>query len=260
MLAPLLAIVQLSYSFPADRPVLYDVNVHFEGYVQVFGGRDADVEAQMKVEAVGAAPDAEGNPRAVSEIKSLTMLMNGTPLPLEPKNITRYFPKTTISMTPQGKTLKTDAPDTKLPISLPALHPKRFPDITYLPLEFPVEGVELGKEFRFTKPFGDSNVEFSVTPETITEDAATLSIKMKQAYLQFEDKYGNAVEEKLGTAKVSTDVQGTGQATFDRKSGIVSKLNVVAIANSTATELASGKQSDRKLKTTLTVTALQEKL
>ncbi len=259
MLVALAAAVQLTYSFQLAPPTLYDVKVRFEGYVQVFGGRDADVEAQMLVEAVGTAPDVDGNLQAVSEIKAFSLLMNGTPLPVEPKNITRYFPKTTISMTPQGKILKTDAPDTKLPVSLPALHPKRFPDITYLPIEFPVEGVEVGKEFRFTKAFGDSNVDFFVVPTAITEQSATLTIRMSQSTTLFEDRYGNAADEQKAFAKISTEVKGTGTASFDRKRGIVSQLSVVANAESAATEVASGKQSERNLKTTLNVNARQEK-
>src|SRR5687767_982134 len=123
------ATIPLTYSFPPAEPRQYDVSVHFEGYVPLFGGQpDANVEVKMQVEAVGLKPDAEGNPQVTNEIKQLQLMMNGTELPLQPESITRFFPKSTISMTPFGKVLKNDAPDKKLPVRLPGLHVRRFPD------------------------------------------------------------------------------------------------------------------------------------
>jgi hypothetical protein len=258
MLIPLLTSLVLTYAFPPGRAVQYDMSVRFQGYVQVFGGKDADIELQMIVEATGQEPDGEGRLQASSEIKSVAMRVNGADMPIEPKNITRFFPRTTISYTPEGKVLKTDAPETKLPVKLPALDPKRFPDISYLPVEFPTGGIEQGKTFEFSKAFGDSQVVFKVTPVAIAEATVNLELRMTQEYSQFEDRFGNPVEAKPAI-KVVTRVTGEGVGAFDRRRGIMAKLQVVANAASVATDLGSGKTSERKLKTTLSVTALDDK-
>lgn len=254
MLPSLLVPILLAYSFPAETPIRYQVKVRFEGYIQLFGGKDTDVDVNMLVRAQGAAADSDGNPQVVSEIEEAKIAMNGAELPFDKSALLKFFPKTTISMSPFGRVLKTDAPDKPLPVKLPALHPQRFPDITYLPIEFPPVGVEVGKEFMFKKQFGDSDVTFRVTPKTISDERAEMDVHMEQTYVQFEDRFGNVVPEKDNPAtKVATQVSGDGTATFDRKIGVVSKLMMVANAQSKVVNLTSSAESERKLKTTLSV-------
>jgi hypothetical protein len=253
LLAALLALsTPVVYQIPSETPARYDVSVAFDGYVPLFGGQEAQIDVEMVVEAKAQGPDAEGRPQAMSEIKEIRLTMNGAELPVDASQITRFFPRATISMTPQGRILANSAPDVNLPIRLPGLHPKRFPDITYLPLEFPVEGIEVDKEFRVKKMFGDSPVDYHVTPKAIGEREILLDVKINQVIEAFEDRWGNPVEA-AGERKVNTVVAGEGTAAFDRTRGLVSRFRVSANAVSKVTEVSSGRESNRRLKTVLDV-------
>jgi hypothetical protein len=254
------ALTPISYSFAVGRTVDYAVSVKFDGFVPILGGKDGVFEVDMNVAAQGALPDSEGRLRTVSELKDFKVTVNGAVLPLELVSATEYFPKTTVSMSPFGAILATDAPDKKLPVRLPGLDIKRFPDITYLPIEFPAEGIESGKPFTFKKLFGDSMVTYEVTPTSITDDAVEMALKVDQHYEVLEDEHKNVVTDpKEADAKVDTDVAGDGTATFSRAQGIVTKLRISAVANSKVEDLATHQIGTRKLKTLLSIDAAGSK-
>lgn len=249
MLAPLV----LAYIFASATPVQYDVDVTFTGFLPVLGGKDGSAKAVMSVEVTGLSPDPEGNPRATSEIKALTMSLNGGTLPLGPKSIAMFFPKTTISFTPEGKIVKTSAPNVKLPVRLPGLDAKRFPDITYLPLEFPKEGIELGKVFTFKKAFGDSDVNYEVTPTKIEGNTVTFDLKVAQSYVSFEDASANPTTQDQAVAKVTTQVTGSGKAQFNVVPTALIELQMTADASSVVENLSDHSTKNRRLKTVLKV-------
>lgn len=253
MLSLLAFATLVSYRFAPDTHAIYDVNVDFDGYLPIIGGKEGKVGIVMAVKVDGQTPDEASNPRMASEIQSFRMALNNTLMPFSTKNITDFFPRTTISVSPQGKQLKTDAPDRKLPVRLPGLDVKRFPDITYLPLEFPADGIEEGKAYHFKKPFGDADVEYEVTPTAINDDTVTLKIHLSQSYISYEDAAHNPVEAKEAAIQVSTDVAGDGTATFDRRLGLIRETKITADATGHATDLSTKAQSDRKLKTTLSI-------
>lgn len=244
----------LAYRFPVDVPRIYDVRVAFDGFIPVLGGQTGKVEVDLAVEAKGLAPDPAGNPRVISDLKELSLIFNGAKMPFNADNVKDYFPATTISMTPLGATLKTDAPSLDLPVKLPGLDVKRFPDITYIPLELPAEGVEVGKGYSFSKAFGDSVVSYTVTPRTVTEQAVEMDVKLAQSYDVLENEALEVVTNpKDAINSVHTDVTGAGRATFDRKEGVFSQVEVDASALSKVTDLESKKVSKRDLKTKLTI-------
>jgi hypothetical protein len=252
------ATLPLTYAFPPAPKTLYDVRVVFEGYIPILGGQEGKVEVTMRVAAKGESPDADANPRASSEIETFKLIFNGGELPLGLESVRAFFPKTTISLSPQGKVLKTDAPDTKLPVKLPGLDVKRFPDITYLPIQFPEEGVEVGKAFSYRKTFGDSEVLYRVTPKAIDDKTVTLEITLEQSYEVWEDEGKNVVEKEADAiARVATQLTGKGNATFDRVRKIVSALKIVATADSVVRDVKTGEKSKRKLDTTLEVRVLK---
>jgi hypothetical protein len=246
----------VAYNFPVGTTVPYDVQVRFDGFLPLFGGQEGKVDVQMTVEATGQVPDTDKNPQVTSELKTLELLFNGAKFPLGAENARGYFPKTTISMSPTGKILKTDAPDIRMMFRLPGLDVKRFPDITYLPIEFPAEGVEEGKTFEYRKPFGDSDVTYRVTPSSITPERITLKITVAQDYKTLEDVRLQIVDEEKGAEfSVSTHLAGDGTAVFDRNRGLVSEVEIKAEAVSEATNLKTGKLSQRRLATYLNVAA-----
>jgi len=256
MLATLCAVVlaPVTYSFPRDKPAMYDVVMKFDGFIPILGGQSGVVDVELGVSAQGIPSDPNGIPQATTELQAIKIKFNGAALPLDIMNAKTYFPKTTISLTPQGRILKSDAPNMTLPIRLPGLDIKRMPDVTFLPIEFPVEGVEAGKEWSYRKSFGDSDVLFTLKATSITDEKVEMDVTMKQSYDTLEDSaLAIPTDPKDAVSKVHTDVTGVGKATFDRKLGLIKVAVVDADAKSKVTAIAGGKVTDRDLKTHLAI-------
>ena len=247
--------VKLAYSFPVDVKRTYDVVTVFDGYVPVFGGQDGKVEVDLVVSAKGLNPASDGNTQVLSTLDDIHLLLNGTAVNLITLDTVKpYFPPTTVSITPFGATLKTDAPDLTLPVKLPGLDIKRFPDITYLPLELPEGGAEVGKPYSFKKAFGDSDISYTVTPTRVTDASVYMDVAMTQSYEVLEtDGKEVTKEEKDAAARVKTDVAGKGTATFDPHLGVFTTVAIDAKAHSLVTDIASKQQSTRDLKTSLSI-------
>jgi hypothetical protein len=249
------AAVKLSYSFPVDVKRAYDVQTIFDGFIPILGGNEGKLEVNLVVSAKGLKPQEDGTAQVLGTLDDIKVIFNGAPLTFVTIDSAKdYFPPTTISITPFGATLKTNAPDLQLPVKLPGLDIKRFPDITYLPLQLPEDGAEVGKPYTFKKAFGDSDVNYTVTPTSITDDAVEMSLSLVQSYETLENEGLEVVKDKKeAVSQVKTDMAGKGTATFDRHLGVFTKVNVVADATGTVTDIKSKKTSERKLKTTLNI-------
>ena len=250
----LLAVIALSYKVPAS-PLEYTMKVDFAGYIPVLGGQEnADCNVAMGFTVNSIAADGDGNPQAVFDLTAVDIKFGGAPLPFDLDSVRPYFPKNTISHTPMGKILKTDAPDIQLPVRLPGLDVKRIPDITYMPIEFPAEGVEVGKSFEFKKKFGDSEVSYKVTPQKMEGSTLFLDLTMVQTYETMEDEAKNVTTKtEDAAAKVRTTVTGSGTVQFDTEKGIVKASKVVADAASAVSGMKGEDLGKRTLKTTVEV-------
>ncbi len=249
------AAVNLAYSFPLDVKRTYDVVTVFDGYVPLLGGHDGKVEVDLVVTAKGLAPATDGTTQVLGALEDIHVILDGSPLNIVTIDSAKaFFPPTTISITPFGATLKTNAPDLTLPVKLPGLDIKRFPDITYLPLQLPEQGAEVGKAYTFKRAFGDSDVQYTVTPTKVSDVAVEFDVAMTQSYEVMETE-GKEItkEEKDAASRVKTDVHGKGTATFDRQLGVFTAVGIGADAHSVVSEIATKKQSTRDLKTTLNI-------
>ncbi len=176
LLALGLLLTPAEYRFEPKTDLTYDVKVSFDGFLPLLGGNEGKADVIMVVRVKGQA--AEGSElKATNEINSCEILFNGARLPLSLENVIDYFPKTTIQVTPQGKITKNDAPNRNLPVRLPGLDVRRFPDITYVPIEFPAEGITEGKSWTFSKVFGESELTYTCTLTAIRNDRALLNVK-----------------------------------------------------------------------------------
>lgn len=242
------ALVPISYSLPQDQPLTYEVGVTFDGFIPLFGGQQGKVMVSMVVAAKGETPTAEGTPRAVCELQDCQLLFNDAPIPIGIDAVKEYFPKTTVTMTPQGKVLKTDAPSKDVPIRLPGLDMQRFPDITYLTVEFPETGVEEGAEWFFKKAFGGSDMTFKMKATKITDAAVEMDVAIDQTADYMEDEAKQVVpEERDAAAKVHVVVKGTGKAVFNRARGVMESTTITGSADSTVTPIAGGESTKRNL-------------
>ncbi|MBN9503895.1 MAG: hypothetical protein BGO01_06955 [Armatimonadetes bacterium 55-13] len=238
----------IRYAFPPGVHRTYDIKVGFDGYLPLLGGQIAKAELEMEVDVVGGPTDDKGYQTATSEIKNLKLTMNGAQMPFGASNIQTYFPKTTISLTPEGKMVKTDAPKNTFPFRLPGLDPQRFPDITYLPLEFPETGIELEKAWTFKKKFGPGELEYTVTPTAIEEKKADLKIALAQKETTYEDAQTGPLDDEKGAAyKLETTLTGEGTGRFDRTLNLVTEYKGAFQTQTQVTDLETKKVTERKL-------------
>lgn len=249
------AALQIAYAFPTARPAVFDVVASFDGFIPILGGQQGKAEVDLAISVQGLTPDPSGSPRVRSELTGFKLSFNGDAIPLELREATKLFPMTTLTTTKFGRTTKTDAPNKVLPIRLPGLDPMRLPDTTFLPIEFPEDGIELGKPWTFKKSFGDSDATITVTPTSITDDAVQMDLALSQKTSNFEDESLQVVTVAAEAAtQVDTQIEGKGTATFARRSGLFLKYRIDTVATGVITDLKTHAMSKRKLVERIAVT------
>lgn len=248
-----LALLPLTYGFSAKTADSYDVTVKFDGFLPLMGGQEGKVEIGMLLAIAGKQPEKE-NLVATSEIKEFEVSFNGAKLPLDVSNVVEYFPKTTISLNPNGNIVESDAPDKKLPIRLPGLDIRHFADITYVPIEFPAEEPTVGLSWKFSREFAVAPIDYDCSLISESEGIWNVAVKINQTYKNFENaSYEVVANSDDAVSEVITNMTGSGTVSFDAKNGRVISVNMVNQANSDVTELKSKKVSQRKLATTYAI-------
>lgn len=248
----------MTYALSDGTRLNYTMQVVFEGLIPILGGQEGKVEANLGF-LVDGLKEADGRSRASSELSAAEFIFNGAKLPLGLENVQDFFPKTTISFLPDGAIKSTDAPDITLPVKLPGLDVKRFPDISYLPVQFSPDPLAMGLKWSYQKPFGDSTVTYTCEVSEIKDTEVRLNVRVLQNYTVFEDSSMNVVpdpatdSESDAENRVTTDVKGEGTATFDRKRGVFKNYEVKAEAVSKVVPLQGGTATERKLTTLLRV-------
>ena len=250
----LLSLTPVAYKFPVDSIRKYSVTVNFDGFVPILGGRETKAEIELGLKVVGLGHPQDDQWKVSSELTRAKVTLDGEELPFTVDNLKTFFPKNTINISLFGKLIKTDAPDIKLPIRLPGLDVKRFPEITYLPVEFPEQGIELGQSFTFKKKLGGSEATYVAVPSKIDDKTIELRIEVTQVSEDLENEALEVVKEaKDATASTHTELRGKGTLIFDVALGAVKELNVKAVAVTQSTDLKDHKRSERTLRTGLVV-------
>ena len=246
-----LLLAQLHYGFDQGVRLDYGSTVVFNGFIPVLGGYEGEVVVDMGLAVDGLDRTDPNEQRAANEITSFNIKFNGAKLPLETSDVQTYFPRTTISLLPDGKITKTDAPDIALPVRLPGLDVKRFPDITYVPVQFPTGDLAVGATWSYKKKFGDSEVDYDCTLKGLEGDKATIGVSISQDYELLEDSALQVVkDEQDAENRVKTKMTGTGTVVFDTKDGYVVSADMTTDAVSDVTHIVDGTKSQRDLKTT----------
>jgi hypothetical protein len=242
------------YRFDATTKLDYDVNVVFDGFLPLLGGNEGVADVKMGVRVNGLAPDDIGI-RSTSELTAFEISFNGGKLPLDVESAKVYFPKTTVTSTNLGKVLKSNAPELNLPVRLPGLDVRRFPDITYLPVELSGKELKVGENWRFERLFGSAPMQYDCTVTQVRDsDRVTIAVKVHQEYEVWEDETLEVVpEEKGATSRVKTTLEGSGVVTFDLKKGVAVGAEMKNATTSDVHDIKSGKTTTRKLNSTLKV-------
>jgi len=245
--------VPVAYRFSPETKLEYSVDVQFEGYIPILGGQEGKVQVDMPIRVNGLAKSGD-ELQASSEITGFKITFNGAPLPFSLESVKDYFPKNTITFTPSGKITKNDAPTLDVPVKLPGLDVKRFPEITYLPVEFATPEIDVGSSWSYRKPFGDSEVLYDCSIKSITNDRIHVALKIVQSYETLEDESKNPVKDRDDAiASVKTAVTGSGTVQFNRSLGVIQSFSAVADARSEVTDIESKAVTVRNLKTTINV-------
>lgn len=237
------------YRFDRDTKVEYRMNLAFDGFIPLLGGQEGLAEVLLKVRVASPGPDEKGSLRASAEMTAFELKFNGESIPLGMEDAAPYFPKTTVTFSPNGKVVSTDAKKVDVPIRLPGLDVQHLAEAVFLQAELPKQALAPATKWSFSKPFGEGPAEFSVETQSVSDGLATLKLKFKQSYNLLEDESLMVVQdEKNAFAKVSTQVDGTGTVVFDLVAGNVRSSVLEGLAKSTVSELASKKRSNRTLK------------
>ncbi len=246
------ALISAQYKFDPGTKSRYDVEVVFDGFLPLLGGNTGKAEVVMGVEVQGKGPVEGGNLSASSSLSSFELKFNGGKLPLDLASAQVYFPTTTVSVTPTGKVVKTDAPDISLPVKLPGLDVKRFPEITYLPVELKEGDLKIGDKWTFTRLFGESPMNYTAELQAFNGSIATLKVSVDQSYEVLEDETLEIVkQEKDAVNRVKTTLTGSGTVLFDVATGRATSVDMRNRSVSEVTPIGGGSKSERKLDSTL---------
>lgn len=254
MLNLLLLLVMVAppqYAFVPGKGFDLDVSVRFDGYLPIFGGREAKVDVMFLVGVEGAEPKDDAL-RATSEIREFKIELDGAPLPLTVESIRDYFPRSTVTLTPFGRVVESDAGDRRLPIQLPGLDPGKLPQLTFLPLELPSVEAAPGMKWEFTRPFTGADMRFACEVVSVEGSLVRVKSTMRQSSSVLEGPTMQIVaDEKDAASRVETELEGSGKGVFDRELGRWREFDVKAVARGKETNLRTRNVRERVLTTTV---------
>lgn len=248
-----LALASAQYGFEPGAKHDYQMTAIFDGFLPILGGNTGKAEISMGLTVTGEAKSAS-EVKAASEITSFSMKFNEAPLPFGLEMVQDFFPRAVVTLTPQGKITGNTAPDKDLPVRLPGLDPKRMPDITFVPIEFPDKGLNVGDVWKFEKPFAGAPIAYTCRLEKVEGDIAQVSVNVKQVLAFLESDAIEVVKkEEDAASSVRTEMLGSGRVWFDTVKGIAVGSKMQNTAISKVTPLKQGKPTERKMVTTLSV-------
>lgn len=248
----LLAATLLTFSIGPGLKASYDVTVDLEGYLPILGGRKGKVKVEMTVGVAGRVSDENGNAQVLAQVDRFRLSLDGSVLPFGSKSIQSFFPPNLVSLLPTGQVIRSDAKKLSMPVRLPGLDSRQLPAISFLPICFPPEGVEVGKSFTFVRRFGSSDATYEVTPMSLSDGGCSFSLVIHQSETTYEDLSHNPLATRESASfEVSTNVDGKGTVEFDRVRGLVSSAKFDVASKGSVLELKSGLKSERELSTNL---------
>jgi hypothetical protein len=231
----------LAYALPVGVCHTYDLEIVLDGHAPLLGRPTNRIELQLEMKVTGTkAPDA-GSLAATVELTAMKSRLNGVSLPFTIEDVRASLPTTNIVFSSLGKVLH-----------LPGVDPKRLPDVSFLPVEFPASPVEVGQSWEFVRRFGGADVRYSATATELGPNRAVFDAKVSQNEITFEDANGELVkEESQASFKVETVLQGTGKVVFDVKRGLATSFEANLSAVGKAAPVGGGAPKERRLKTTI---------
>lgn len=216
-----------TFFFAPGKKLTYTLNATFEGVLPILGGEQGKAQAELVVEVEGLERDSSQRLGAKHEIKQVAISYNDALLPFSTKNIDSFFPKTTIRYDDRGKVLATDAPKAVMPVRLPGLDSKRFPEICYLPIELPGGELSMGRKWSFARTFNELKLDYAAEVRESSDEFAVIYVKLSHDSTRFEDGNGVKVESREGAAfEISEKIAGQGEIRFDLRNNRAQAVDV----------------------------------
>ncbi|MBS1703340.1 MAG: hypothetical protein JST12_16885 [Armatimonadetes bacterium] len=243
----------IGYDFPVDSVTKFSVKVQFDGFIPLFGGRNGKADVDMVVQATSVAEKVPSLQAVNSEIVEMSATAFGAKLPLNKNNIGEFFPSAVATFDRTGLVKTNGAGKVDMPVKLPGLDSTKLPEISYLPVVLNPLAISSRTAYSFDRTFNDVPMHYKVTPGAVKDGKQDFDIEIEQKTAGFEDLYGNPVVEEAAKVKLTTDLKGTGKATFDLAKRMFDKVAMETNAATEATTIKTGKTTNRNLKTTLTI-------
>ncbi|MDX2064385.1 MAG: hypothetical protein SFX74_01450 [Fimbriimonadaceae bacterium] len=234
----------LTYRWAADQVSRYEIRVEFDGYLPIFGGRNATSNVQLELEVKGK--DAQSVTYRVTEF---SMKLDETPMSFNAKNIQGFFPPADVTFAATGEVRETTAPKTKLPFRLPGLDPQRLPEISFAPIVFPSKPVNEGTAWTYEKVLNGAKTEYRVRVESLRDNEAVISGEIAQRTTFGEDASGAVVALEAASRTVQSETLGKATAVFSIDEGKLVRAEIAA----TTQDVPSDGTPTRTLKTTIQV-------
>lgn len=241
------------YDFPLGSENKFNVNVAFEGYIPLFGGKVGKANVDFVVSAKSVPEKSPLLTAVESEIVELKAVAFGATLPLNKNNIGQFFPKATATFDATGLVKFNSAEAVNMPVKLPGLDSQRLPEISYVPLIVNSDALTSGTSYEFDRTFNGAAIHYKVTPSKAEDGHQTLAIEVSQDSEGFEDAYGNPAEASAAKFKLKTHLTGTGSAVYNPGKAMFDKVVVETNAETDVTNMKTSKETKRNLKTTLTI-------
>jgi hypothetical protein len=249
-----IALAPAAYQFAPSQANTFTMKAEFDGFVPVLGGNEGKVEVVLGIAVTGLEPKG-ASPRASYDINRFELKFNEAPLPFGIEMVKDFFPKSEVTATPQGRVTANTAPNRGLPVRLPGLDPRRLPDLTFLPIELPEEGLEEGKTWQFERVFDGAPMKYTCKVETLNPAQAEISVEVSQQFEYLENEALEAVtKEADAISRAKASLTGRGKIWFSLESGAALGTQMRSESTTTVTPIKGGKESVRKLISRLEVT------
>lgn len=246
-----------AYSLPKS-PIRYELEVGFEGFIPILKGANGKAQVLMGISVQGL-PAQDGTMRAAHEATRFRVTLNDAQLPFTLANVKPMLPRTEISLEPNGVVKFTTAPDRDLPVTLPGLDIKRFPEVSYLPIVLP-QSAAVGTKWSFERSYSGYPMRYEAVIEK--RDGALLEVgvavsqtikaKLNEFRIPMSEKQLKAGETP--TFEATTSTTGKGVIRFDLQRGIALSSQVNLDSRTAFTGIVNDQAGEDRLKTSLRLT------
>lgn len=250
-----IAFAFFAYSFLTAEPVKYQMSLQLEGDLPLVKWTKGVSTVGVEFEVTGKAGD-NGNRAATHKLTKFESTLNGSKLPFTLANVAAFFPETSITFEPGGKILSTNAPKKSMPNAIPGFDAQRFPEMSYLPIEFPKNIDQLGFQWEFERILGDAPMKTKAKLAKVNKgETCMIEFTLSQSVTTYENEGQKSVPKDSAEFEVKTESSGVGVAEFSA-TGYLTKLNLKMTSKTVGRGIRIDQVFERNLNSELKIQCL----